>query len=246
MLIVKSHIFNKYPEIKFGLSTKVGAGRKAPYFFNVSQSVGDNKEIVDENRSNFFNSLDLDAENIAFQKQVHGDTITYVTNGGICGDSDAMITDKKNLGLAISTADCAAIFIYDKKNKVAAGVHSGWRGTEKKIVLKTLKKLNEMFESNPDDLLAYIGPSITQGNYEVGKEVGELFDKKYRTLFNDKYLLDISQVNRDILLNFGLKKSNIQVSALCTYDQKNLLHSFRRDGKHAGRALGVIAMKDFN
>ena len=246
MLIVKSHIFSKYPEIIFGFSTKVGAGRKAPYFFNVSQSVGDNKKIVDENRDYYFNSIGLKFENVAFQKQVHGDTITYVTKGGVCGESDAMITDKKNLGLAISTADCAAIFIFDKKNKVIAGVHSGWRGSEKKILLKTLIKLNEMFDSNPDNLLAYVGPSITKMNYEVGKEVAVLFEKKYRIPFDEKYCLDVSQVNQDILLNFGLKKSNIQVSSLCTYEHKNLLHSYRRDGKRAGRALGVIAMKDFH
>ncbi len=246
MLVVKSHIFNKYPEIIFGFSTKVGAGRNAPYFFNVSQSVGDNKQIVDENRESFFNSLGLNAEDVVLQKQVHGDTITYVAKGGVCGNSDAMITDKKKLGLAISTADCAAIFIFDKRNKVIAGVHSGWRGTEKKILLKTLIKLREEFNSDPGDLLAYIGPSITRSNYEVGKEVAGLFEKKYLTPIDNKYLLDVSLVNQDILLNFGLKKCNIQASALCSYGQKNLLHSYRRDGQISGRALGVIAIKDFH
>ena len=246
MLVVKSHIFNKYPEIIFGFSTKVGAGRKAPYFFNVSKSVGDNKQIVDENRGNFFNSLGLNVEDVVLQKQVHSDKITYVAQGGVCGNSDAMITDKKMLGLAISTADCVAIFIFDTKNKVIAGVHSGWRGTEKKILLKTLVKLQEKYNSDPEDLLAYIGPSITKVNYEVGKEVADLFDKKYSTPIENKYLLDVSLVNQDILLNFGLKKRNIQASVLCSYEQKNLLHSYRRDGHLSGRALGVIAMKDFH
>ncbi len=242
MLILKSQIFSKYPEIIFSFSTKVDANRSAPYFFNVSHSVGDNMNIVDENRKLFFNSLSLKPENVALQKQVHGDNISYVSHGGNCGESDAMITREKNLGLAISTADCASIFIYDKSQKIIAAVHSGWRGTYKKILLKTLIKLREEFNSEPGDLLAYIGPSISKINYEVDEDVASLFDEKYYSKSGNKFLLNISQINYDILLEFGLIKNNVQKSLLCSYGMKDLLHSYRRDGKISGRALGVIAM----
>ena len=244
MLLVKSQIFNKHPEIIFGFSAKIGAGRTAPYFFNLSHSVGDDKNIVDENMKIFFNTLGLEPENIALQKQVHGDDVTHINNGGNCGESDAMITGKKNIGLAISSADCAAIFIYDKKQKVIAAVHSGWRGTQKKILLKTLIKLHEDFNTKPEDLLAYIGPSISKVNYEVDKDVADLFDKRYYATTGKKFLLDISQVNYDILLDFGLKENNVQKSSLCSYGMKNLLHSYRRDGSKSGRALGVIAIAE--
>ncbi len=242
MLTIKSHIFNKFPEIIFGFSTKVGADRGAPYFFNVSKSVGDDKKVVDENRELFVRSIGLDPKNIALQKQVHGDKIMFVTKGGVCGESDAMITNKKNLGLAISTADCAAVFLYDKKNKVIAAVHTGWRGTKKKILQKTLQNLINAFRTSPENTYAYIGPSITQINYEVGEEVAQQFDKKYLTPAGEKFLLDVSKINFDILLNAGIKKHNIQVSSLCSYEMKNLLHSYRREGQSSGRALGVIAM----
>ncbi len=244
MLIIKPHIFSKFPQIIFGFSTKIGAERKAPYYFNLSNSVGDVKEIVNENRRLFFESLNLEPENIALQKQVHGDTITYVSSGGEIGESDAMITDKFNIALGISSADCAAIFILDTKEKVIAAVHSGWRGTEKKILFKTLQRLKVDYNSSPENLIAYIGPSISQKNYEVGKEVVELFDEKYSIALGEKYILNVSQANYDMLLNFGLSKNNIQVSSLCSYELNNVLHSYRRDGLHSGRALGVIAMKN--
>ncbi len=246
MLILKPHIFNKFPEIIFGFSTKVGADRQAPYFFNVSRSVGDDKKTVDENREFLFNSLNMDHKNIALQRQVHGDKIIYVTKGGVCGESDAMITDKKNIGLAVSTADCAAIFLYDKRRKIIAAIHSGWRGTKKKILQRTLQTLINAFQSSPENLFAYIGPSISQKNYEVGEEVAEHFEKKYLIPSGKKFLLDVAQVNYDILLSSGVKKNNIQASSLCTFGMKNLFHSYRRDGQQSGRALGIIVMKDLN
>ena len=243
MLILKPPIFRKYPEIIFGFSTKIGAERKAPYYFNLSFSVNDKKEIVEENRTLFFNALGLNAENVAYQKQVHGDAISYVTKGGYAGKSDAMITDKTGIGLAISIADCVPIFIYDLKNKIAAGVHSGWRSSSKNILYKTLVKLNKQFNSLPENLVVYLGPSIKQNNYEVGKEVADLFNKKYVNHQNGKLFLDVAEFNYDVLIDFGVKKVNVQQSGLCTFAMDNILHSYRRDGEKSGRSIGVIAIK---
>jgi polyphenol oxidase len=246
MVILKPLIFNQYPEIVFGFNTKWGNGRTAPYYFNVSYSVEDEESAVRENRKLFFNALGLDENSIAYQKQVHEDTIRIVTSSGYTGESDALITTKSNLGLAVSTADCNAIFIYDKLNKVIAGIHSGWRSTQKRILEKTLLKLNKNFNSTPDGLIVYMGPSISFENYEVGEEVASLFEDKYILPVNKKYLLDVAGVNYDILINFGVNPGNIQRSNLCSYEMNNLLHSYRRDGVKSGRSLGVIALKEEN
>lgn len=242
MKILKAQIFKSYPEITFGFSTKDGLNRPAPYYFNLSFSVGDDPGIVEENRREFFSEFGLDLENVAIQRQIHSDIVTYVTKGGVIGESDAMITDKKNLGLAIGVADCTPIFIYDKKEKIIAGVHSGWRGTEKKILLKTLDKMKNNFKSFPEYLIVFMGPSICGDNYEVGKEFENYFDERYLKPSGEKYLLDVGKVNYDMLIEFGIPKKNIEVSELCTYENKNL-HSYRRDGKKSGRAMGVIVMK---
>jgi len=147
MLVLKSSLLNRFPEIIFGFSTKIGLKRQHPYFFNMSLSVHDSKENVLQNRRYFFSRLGLSDSSVATQKQVHGDHVTLIDEGINCGESDAMITDKINLGLAISSADCPAIFLFDIEQKVIAAVHSGWRGTEKKILLKVLTKLVRDFNS---------------------------------------------------------------------------------------------------
>jgi len=243
MLIINPYIFKRFPEITFGFNTKVGLKRKKPYYFNMSSSVGDNPQIITENREKFLNELEVNSESVAYQKQVHGDKISFVNSGGVCGESDAMITDKNNIGLAISSADCCVVFIYDPVNKVIAGVHSGWRGTSKAILEKVLQTLSNEFDSAPGDLICYLSPSITEKNYEVGVEVAEQFDLNYLKQINGKYLLDIPKINEDILLNYGVNPHNIQVSNLCSYEYSSILHSYRRDGKKSGRALGIIAMR---
>ncbi len=243
MYILKPYIFKKYPEILFGFSTKISSDAKSPYYFNLSYSVGDDKNVVDKNRKVFFESIGLPVDNIGYQRQIHSDIVQVIGCGGDNGASDALITHEKNLGLAIAVADCTPIFIYDIKNKVIAAVHSGWKGTEQKILLKTLIKMQKDFSSKSENMIAYIGPAISQPNYEVGKEVAEMFDETFVKSNGAKYSLDVSGINYNILVNFGIPKNQIQKSKLCTYEFSTLLHSYRRDGNLSGRSLGVIAIK---
>ncbi|MFH0736491.1 MAG: peptidoglycan editing factor PgeF [bacterium] len=245
MVILQSVLLNKFSEIKFGLSTKIGLNRKAPHYFNTSKSVDDDEIIVEENRNVFYRHFGLLPSLIALQKQEHTDTITIVEKPGFVGESDALITNKPNIGLVISTADCGNIFIYDKKNKVIAGVHSGWRGTQKQILYKTISIMKDKFNSNPQDLFVYVGPSISKDNFEVKEDVLCLFDNKYISYQNGKCYIDITLCNLDMLYNNGIPNQNIQVSQLCSYREQNLLHSYRRDGKHSGRAFGLIVLKEY-
>ncbi|MCX6151683.1 MAG: peptidoglycan editing factor PgeF [Ignavibacteriales bacterium] len=243
MIVLKSILFNQFPELIFGFSTKVWNNEIPPYYFNLSLSVGDDEEIVKKNREQFFNFLELGLDKIVFQKQIHSDIVKYVDKPGFSGEGDSLITDKPNIGLAVSVGDCTPIFIYDKLNKVISAVHSGWRSTQKQILKKTLQKLKDDFNSQPENIYAYIGPSITQKNYEVGNEVAELFDPKYSMPVGEKFLLNVQKVNYDMLIKFGIPSTHIQVSNLCTYESKNMLHSYRRDGAKSGRSYGVLAFK---
>ena len=243
MYILKPYIFQRFPEIIFGFSTKVSPEAKPQYYFNLSYSVGDDKFVVDKNRDDFFKSLGLSKENVGYQRQIHSDIIQVIGSEGDNGESDVLITNKKNLGLAIVVADCTPIFIYDKKSKVIAAVHSGWRGTEQRILNKTLENLKKNFSSDPENLFAYIGPSISQANYEVGSEVAEKFDPGFINRINGKLYLDVSGINYQMLVDYRVPKNQIQKSELCTYEFDSLLHSYRRDGNLSGRSIGVIAIK---
>jgi len=245
MVILKSKLLSGFPEVNFGFSTKIGLNRKRPFYFNMSMTVRDNRDTVLENRTAFFNYFGLRYHEVALQKQAHTDIITYVEKGCQLEESDALITDKLNTGLAISSADCTPIFIFDKKNKLIAGVHSGWRGTVKKILCKSLIRLFKDYNSSPDYLYVYIGPSISQKNYEVGEEVASHFNDKYILQTKNKLYLDVNGANYDMLIDAGIPDRNIENSKLCSFDMKNLLHSYRRDGLQSGRALGVISLKEF-
>lgn len=243
MKIIKAVIFEQFPEITFGMSTKYKFDKTDKFCFNMSFAIGDEAERVDANRKLFFESLGLKSENIAYQHQIHSDIIKTTGYGGSVGDSDAIITPRKGIGIAISMADCVGIFIYDRVEKIIAGIHSGWRGTEKKIVTKTLNKLKNEFDCEPENLFAYIAPSISQNNYEVDKDVAEKFDDKYLIPTDEKFLLDVAGINYDLLSSFGIPKAQIEKSNLCNYNEK-YIHSFRRDQDKSGRAFGVISISE--
>ncbi len=244
MVILESLQFNQYPEIKFGFSTKIGRNLKEPYYFNTSLSVHDNPDEVKKNRELFFGEFGLDMGSVAIQKQVHGDNITIVTDPGMQGESDAMITALPDLGLAVSSADCSTIFLYDPKQKVIAAIHSGWKSTVKRITEKTIIKIKQEFNSRGRDLLAYMGPSVSAKNYRVGPEVAEQFEHRYLLEHKGSLYLDVAKVNYDMLVENGVRHEHIQKSSICNFKYHNIFHSYRRNGEKSGRAFGLIVRRE--
>ena len=243
MFIGKPNILSQFPNVLFGLSQKVNHSDKDQLNFNMSKSIGDDEDKVLSNREKFFNSLGLSNQSVIVQKQIHSDIVNIVDEFNVDLEGDALITKTKNLGLAISTADCTNIYLYDPKENVIAAVHSGWMGTEKRILEKTLQILFNHFNVLPINLFAYFGPSICQDNYEVGAEFKTKFNDKYLSKRGEKFLLDLKSANKDILVNAGVPKSLIEISDICSFENNNF-HSYRRDKNISGRALGIIALRD--
>jgi purine-nucleoside/S-methyl-5'-thioadenosine phosphorylase / adenosine deaminase len=245
MFTNKPKIFVQFPNLLFSLSTKSNHNESDYFQFNMSKSIGDNEETVLTNRKEFFGELGLDINSVIVQKQVHSDIVNVVHKFDDKIEGDALITSATNLGLAISTADCTNIYLYDSRQKIISAVHSGWMGTEKRILEKTLARLFTEFKSDPTNIYVYFGPSISQENYEVGKEFQNKFDRKYLLPKNKKFLLDLKSASYDMLLNFGVPGAQIEISDICSFGDQEF-HSYRRDNKSSGRALGVIAMKDLD
>lgn len=242
--IIKSEIFKKYKEIVFGVSTINLDIVDSKFKFNLSYTVGDNPENVKKNRTTFFKKLNIDEKKVCFQKQTHSVNHNYVEVPYFFKDSDALYTDKKDIYLAISIADCIPIFLYEPEKEVIAGIHSGWKGTRDKILTLTLKTLIKKYDLNPQKIIAFIGPGISGENFEVGKDVWEMFPEEYRLQKNNKYYVDLKKNNYDQLINSGLLHTNIEVSPYCTYKEKEFFHSYRRDGALSGRMLGVIGIRE--
>ncbi len=242
-MIIQSALLNRFSDVVFGFSGKAEGSFDAPFYWNMSLSVGDDPNAVKANRKLFFERLGLGVENVALQKQVHGDVVAVRVSGGTEGETDAMVTNVRGLGLGISSADCTPIFIYDPVHKAIGAVHSGWKGTELKIVEKTFAVMNREYGTEAGDVFVYIGPSITRKNYEVGEEFLDKFPLQFFARFDNKLLLDVAGINYAMLRDLGVPIQNIQHSTLCSYEFNHQCHSYRRDGITSGRALGVIALR---
>ncbi|MEO8210319.1 MAG: peptidoglycan editing factor PgeF [bacterium] len=241
--IIYSNLFKKFPELVFGFSTKPGGVSPEPYFLNLSLSVGDELENVKRNREIFFNELGINEEQVTFQKQIHSTVINYSDKPRYFDGCDAIYTNKINNFLAVGVADCIPVFLYEPEKKIIAAIHAGWKGTQGKILTKTIEELSKQFDINISKLTAYIGPGISQENYEVGEDVGKFFVDDVKYFSNGKYYLDLKKENYNQLISLGLKNKNIEISGLCTFKEKELLHSYRRDRDNSGRMFGVIGMR---
>jgi YfiH family protein len=209
----------------------------------MSFNVGDDEKNVHQNRQIFYDAVKVSKNSIAFPRQVHSDIIKIIKEPGIYQDCDALITDQKNIYLAISVADCVPIFLYDKANKIVSAIHSGWQGSSKKIVTKTLDIMVSKLNTHPENIYAHIGYSAGVCCYEVGKDVADYFDTKFALPINSgKYLLDLKKFNRSLLLSSGIPDDQIETSEFCTICYPNFLHSYRRDGIKSGRMMGLIGM----
>ena len=141
------------------------------------------------------------------------------------------------------------MMMYDKKKKVVANVHSGWRGTVQKVAEKTICKMEELYNCNPKDIICCISPSIRNCHFEVGEDVKNIFEETFTTMADEiikkqeKWYIDTVKLNIEMLKSKGLKEENIVDSKICTVCNSNLIHSYRGSNKHNGLEIGIIELK---
>ena len=191
-------------------------------------------------------------KNLSKNKQIHSNIVNKVDkdNIGQIIDGDAIITNEKNVPLLILTADCVPVVLVDKVNKAVGLVHAGWRGTYGKICSETLQSMKENYNTNTEDVVAIIGPSIGKCCYEVSYDLVEKFsallpnaDEKIYEIRDEKYYLDLWEINTQILKEFGVLKSNIINMNICTSCNCNRFFSYRKHDKTTKRIGTFIEIK---
>jgi polyphenol oxidase len=211
-------------------------------------SLPDRNEIL-RNRILLAEAMEISESNLYFPSQIHKTKIVNVnhqTSKDEVLETDALISNVKGICIAVMSADCVPILLYDAKNKAVGAVHSGWRGTVAKILEKTLHQMNLKFGTKGQDLIACIGPSVCQESYEVGEEVvneiRNAFGDNSNLMIpeaNNKAKLDLWSANKLQLLAFGVASSRIEVSDLCSV--KNNHHFFSARKGDTGRyAAGIM------
>ena len=203
-------------------------------------------------RKEFLSSLGIDYQDLICAKQIHGKHVEYVNqfNKG-CGaldyessisDTDGFMTDKKGVPIAILTADCLSIFIYDPGRPAIALLHAGWRGTEQNISGEGIRAMQEKFGSEPEDLLIGFGPSLRSCCFEVQKDFKSNFT--FGLVERDgRTFMDIALVNQKQLISHGVGAENIFDPKLCTFSRNEDFFSFRKEGKAAGRMISVMMLR---
>lgn len=204
-------------------------------------------------KSNFLeDKVDISAKSNSFKNESNlSNKMEYLEN------VDGLLTNKANINLMLTFADCTPILLYDPVKNVIGNIHSGWRGTVQKIGQKAVCKMVEDYGSMPANIIACIGPCIGKCHFEVDEDVKENFEKTFNYLGrNDdiieknkiidgkqKYHIDTTLINRLILEEVGIKPENIIESGICTVCNSKYMHSYRAMGNNAGRNATVISLK---
>ena len=217
--------------------------------FTLSLVSTPDREAVEHNRSQLAAAMGVGVNCLYFPSQVHKTRIVRVcssTPKEELMETDALVTNEKGICIAVMSADCVPILLYDKKNGAVGAVHSGWRGTVARILEKTLQEMHARFGTKGPDLIACIGPSVCQESYEVGEEVvqevNSAFGRESGLMIpqaQNKAKLDLWKANKIQLLDFGVAESNIEIADLCTVKNNDSFFSARKGD--AGRfAAGIM------
>src|SRR5262245_33665209 len=178
-------------------------------------------------------------------KQVHGCALARAPWEGR-PEADAALSLRPGEVLGIETADCLPVLLVDPRRRVVAAAHAGWRGTAQGVARTAVRALVET-GSDPVALLAALGPGIGPCCYEVGEDVREAFGEAAAPFFRPgprgRPHLDVRAANRAQLVDEGLRPERIAAVEDCTFCLHGRYHSYRRDGKAAGRMINFVGFE---
>ncbi len=270
-------IFDAAKGFTHGFSTRLGGVSTGMFeSMNLTSNRGDSRENVLRNNRILAEAAGYRADRTVCHKQTHTVNVKVITEENMEGclfgkgnseEVDGMITDVPDITLMAFFADCVPLFFIDPVKRVIGLSHSGWRGTVNKIGLKTVRLMRDTYGSDPDDILAAIGPSICRDCYEISEDVAESFCKAFpeeirnkflitngewrklkgisvaetdRDQNEHKYRLDLWETNRQIMLEAGLRYENIEIPDICTCCNPKLLFSHRASEGKRGNLCGFL------
>ena len=250
--MISSKKLLKQNKISHGFFNRNGGKSSGIYkSLNCGSGSNDSKIKVKENLEIVKNRINKRSKNIFLLNQVHSNKFYFIKKNSKFKKkkikADAVITNQEKLPIAILTADCVPVLLYDSKKNMIAAIHAGWKGAFKGIIKKVINFM-VMKGCKKNYITAAIGPSIKQSNYNVGEDFKKKFikkDKKNKIFFRDKknmiYFDLPGYVKSQLKFN---KITNIDMKNIDTFNEKNNFFSARRSLrlKHDdyGRNISII------
>lgn len=201
------------------------------------------------NHNNIVRPYQKHTANVASINEKQSSALEY--NPAYLDNTDGLLTSKQDVILSTTNADCILFLLFDPNKKAIANIHSGWRGTLNEIIINTVTKMQEIYNSNPEDIICCICPSIRKCHFEVDEDVKDLFYNKFNYLPNindiiekkaNKYHIDTILLNKTLLLNIGLKEENIIDSNICSVCNQNQINSYRADKEQFKLSTAIISL----
>jgi YfiH family protein len=235
------------PGVMHAISTRAGGvseGRCES--LNVSYSVGDAIENVEENLRRVAIAVGARRKDLFAAYQVHGRDVTVVeAETAPRPRCDVLVTSSPETTLMLRFADCTPVLLADPKRRVVAAVHAGWRGSALRAAGAAVEALRDRFDCQPRDIVAGIGPAIGPCCYSVGQDVVEAFADRpgLFTQADGGQRLDLWEANRQALVESGVPDEHIEVAGICTQCQSERFFSHRANGgQPAGRFAALIRL----
>jgi YfiH family protein len=232
----------KSPHIKtvHGFSTRNGGVSNAPFLSLNLGGTEDLPENITENRKRALSDLSIDMSQVSYLNQIHSNIVCRAEIGKQTGD--ALVTNQKNMAIAVGAADCYPIIFHDEKNEVIGAAHCGWKGTLAKIVKNTIDEMVNL-GAEVSEIKVAIGQGICKANYQVSEEVIKQFiDAGFTNDCWDDRQLDLLEANKFVALERGISPKNIWSMNRCTTEED--FFSYRRDNGKTGRMWALIMLKN--
>ena len=241
------------PGLSYGFFTREGGVSTGVYAsLNCGPGSRDDPAAVTENRSRAIASLDANARLVTLA-QIHSATVHTVNadwNFSARREGDGLVTAQPGVALGILTADCTPVLLADTEARVIGAAHAGWKGAVGGVLEATIAAMKKL-GAKPARLVAAIGPTISQANYEVGQDLRDRFGAADTRFFvpagrPGHFRFDLPGYVAHRLEKAGLQ--NVSDLALCTYPPENGLFSYRRTTHRGeadyGRELSAIILKN--
>ena len=222
-----------------GFSTRHGGISPKPFESLNLGGTDDLSANIAENRRLALQDLGISFAQVSYLNQIHSTIVCKAQPGKQTGD--ALVTNEKNIALAVGAADCYPILFYDKKNAVIGAAHCGWKGTLGRIVKHTINEM-EILGADVNFIKLAIGQGISMKNYEVSEEVIMQFkDAGFPDDCWQDRQLNLLAANAFVALEAGILKENMWSMNRCSTEPD--FFSYRRDQGKTGRMWGAIMLK---